>query len=183
MTYFRKRLGPDAINQVNKWIVQAAREDEGDEGPTDDSPGSSGGDVNNHLPAESQGPQTHQGKLILDATCAPAYAAYPTDSSLLNAAREKLEGIIDTLHSQHIGDMKKPRDQRRQARRDYLRTEALAEFFGSQQRTTPQQLTPRQQQVLNELNAGKGTTEIARHLKITNARIRQYRHCSRLVAT
>lgn len=44
------------------------------------------------------------------------------DLSLLNTAREKLEGIIDTLHAPHKGEMKKPRDRRRQARRDYLRT-------------------------------------------------------------
>lgn len=54
--------------------------------------------------------------------------------------------------------------------------EALAEFFDSQQQTPPQPLTPRQQQVLNELNAGKGTTQIARNLKITDARVRQYRN-------
>lgn len=120
LTYFRKRIGPEAINQVNEWIVQAAREEE-DDGPPNDPPTSSSGDVDNRPSAESQEPRTHQGKLILDATCAPADVAYPTDLSLLNTAREKLEEIIDTLHSPHIGDMKKPRDRRRQARRDYLR--------------------------------------------------------------
>jgi len=36
----------------------------------------------------------NKGKLILDATCAPADIRYPTDLSLLNEAREKLEAII-----------------------------------------------------------------------------------------
>ena len=79
-------------------------------------------EVKSQSQAEVQEPQTHQGKLILDATCAPADIAYPTDLSLLNRAREKLEDIIDTLHAPHKGDVKKPRDRRRQARRDYLRT-------------------------------------------------------------
>ncbi|GMA60037.1 IS5 family transposase [Alicyclobacillus fastidiosus] len=125
LTYFRKRLGPDAINQVNEWIVQAAREEEedgDDNGPKDNPPTSSGEDANGRPQAESQEPRAHQGKLILDATCAPADIAYPTDLTLLNTAREKLEDIIDTLHASHVGYMKKPRDRRRQARRDYLRT-------------------------------------------------------------
>jgi hypothetical protein len=32
---------------------------------------------------------SNQGKLLLDATCAPADISYPTDLSLLNEAREK----------------------------------------------------------------------------------------------
>lgn len=125
LTYFRKRLGPDVINQVNEWIVQAGRreaEDRDDDEHKDEPPSSSGADANGGSQTESQEPPAHQGKLILDATCAPADVAYPTDLSLLNTAREKLEDIIDTLHAPHKGDMKKPRDRRRQARRDYLRT-------------------------------------------------------------
>lgn len=125
LTYFRKRLGPDAINQVNEWIVQTGiqEEEDGDDAERrDEPPTSSGADANGDPQTESQESRTHQGKLILDATCAPADVAYPTDLSLLNTAREKLEDIIDTLHAPHKGDMKKPRDRRRQARRDYLRT-------------------------------------------------------------
>jgi len=57
---------------------------------------------------------------MLDATCAPAYIAYPTDINLLNEAREKLEAMIDTLHP-HTDDIRKPRTYRRNARRSYLR--------------------------------------------------------------
>ncbi|MCC3556380.1 MAG: hypothetical protein JGK36_27450 [Microcoleus sp. PH2017_35_SFW_U_B] len=42
----------------------------------------------------------NQGKLILDATCAPADIKYPTDLGLLNQAREHTEKIIDSLHNQ-----------------------------------------------------------------------------------
>lgn len=125
LTYFRKRLGPDVINQVNEWIVEAARREEEnahDDEHKEEPPTSSGADANGGSQTKPEDPQPHQGKLILDATCAPADVAYPTDLSLLNRAREKLEDFIDRLHVPHQGDMKNPRDRRHQARRDYLRT-------------------------------------------------------------
>lgn len=45
---------------------------------------------------------------------------YPLDLKLLNAAREKLEHIIDELHRAHTGTRPKPRTYRKRARRDYL---------------------------------------------------------------
>ncbi|WMM91319.1 transposase, partial [Heyndrickxia coagulans] len=62
----------------------------------------------------------NKGKLILDATCALADIAYPTDLGLLNEAREKLEHIIGVLHEPHKGKLRKPRTYRKRARRDYL---------------------------------------------------------------
>lgn len=56
----------------------------------------------------------------MDATCAPADIAYPTDLSLLNEAREKLERMIDTLHVPLRGKKLKTRTYRRRARRAYL---------------------------------------------------------------
>jgi hypothetical protein len=41
------------------------------------------------------------GKLIVDATCAPADIRYPTDVSLLNEAREKTEELIDQIETFH----------------------------------------------------------------------------------
>ncbi|MFD1675960.1 IS5 family transposase [Alicyclobacillus fodiniaquatilis] len=137
LVYFRKRLGPDVINQVNEWIVQAGRqekEDGNDDEHKNGPPTSPESDANGGAQAKPQALRTHQGKLILDATCAPADVAYPTDLSLLNAAREKLENIIDTLHAPHKGNMKKPRDRRRQARRDYLRTARNRKAVGRQLR-------------------------------------------------
>lgn len=69
----------------------------------------------------TKAPPTHKGKLILDATCAPADIQYPTDLRLLNHAREILEAIIDTLHEPHIGLKDKPRTYRQRARKDYLK--------------------------------------------------------------
>ena len=58
---------------------------------------------------------------MVDASCAPADIRYPTDISLLNEAREKAEGIIDTLHQPLKGDESKVRTYRQRARKDYLR--------------------------------------------------------------
>ena len=55
----------------------------------------------------------NQGKMLVDATCAPADIAYPIDLSLLNDAREKLEGVIDTLHEPQRGTCRKPRTYRK----------------------------------------------------------------------
>jgi hypothetical protein len=62
----------------------------------------------------------NKGTLMLDATCAPADIAYPTDINLLNESREKLETIIDALYpaSEY---MLKPRTYRKTARKEYLR--------------------------------------------------------------
>ena len=62
----------------------------------------------------------NQGKLLLDATCAPSDITYPTDIGLLNKSREKLEKIIDTLHGPLAGKQKKPRTYRVKARKEYL---------------------------------------------------------------
>ncbi|MDY6967017.1 MAG: IS5/IS1182 family transposase, partial [Halobacteriota archaeon] len=63
----------------------------------------------------------NEGKLILDATCAPSDIRYPTDLSLLNDSREKLEIIIDVLHNPLKDKEKKPRTYRENARIDYLK--------------------------------------------------------------
>ena len=64
--------------------------------------------------------QPNQGTMLVDATCAPADVAYPTDLNLLNEAREKLEAIIDTLHEPVIGQTAKPRTYREKARKQFL---------------------------------------------------------------
>ena len=66
-------------------------------------------------------PPKNSGKLILDATCAPADITFPTDLKLLNEARVKSESIIDDLHTPLKGHEKKPRTWRKNARRDFLR--------------------------------------------------------------
>jgi len=79
-------------------------------------------------------PPTHKGKLMLDATCAPADIKYPTDLGLLNHARKITEDIIDTLHEPHIGLKKKPRTYRNQARKAYLSVIKQRKTSGKAQR-------------------------------------------------
>lgn len=67
----------------------------------------------------SEAPEPHQGKLMLDATVAPQAIRYPTDLSLLNAAREFTEQIIDKRYAR-TELKKKPRSYRRKARQAYL---------------------------------------------------------------
>ena len=64
---------------------------------------------------------SNEGTLILDTTCVPQNIRFPTDLSLLNEAREKLETTIDTLHAAGLTQRKKPRTYRECARQDYLR--------------------------------------------------------------
>jgi len=55
---------------------------------------------------------------ICDATVAPQYIRYPQDTSLLNEARIKLEGIIDNIC--YAYNLPKPRTYRKVAHKEYL---------------------------------------------------------------
>ena len=48
--------------------------------------------------SDAKNESTNQGKLIIDATSAPADISYPTDLGLLNKARVHTEKIIDILY-------------------------------------------------------------------------------------
>jgi transposase, IS5 family len=107
MVHFRKRFNMEAINAINEKIFKAKRKDK-------DDPPPGGG--------SKKGKQKikNKGKLIIDATCAPADIRYPTDLSLLNEAREKTEKLIDQLYKDRKSETKKPRTYRRKARKQYL---------------------------------------------------------------
>jgi len=100
----------EAVNAINEKIFQAGRNNK-DDGP----PG-----AGNSTPKKGKKKLKNRGKLIIDATCAPADIRYPTDLSLLNEAREKTEQIIDQLYSPQKGLTKKPRTYRCKARKQYL---------------------------------------------------------------
>ncbi len=68
----------------------------------------------------SEASLANRGKLVMDATCAPADIAYPTDLNLLNDAREHIEQLIDVLYAPVQGQFTKPRTYRRNARKAYL---------------------------------------------------------------
>lgn len=122
ITHFRKRFGADILNRVNEAITKQGKNDDGPKGGSSSSKAKS-----------SDAPATNAGKMILDATCAPADIQYPTDTRLLNDAREKLEEIIDTLHQPQAGKFKKPRTYRNKARESFLR-------FTKQRKPKPAQI-------------------------------------------
>lgn len=64
----------------------------------------------------------NRGRLILDATCAPADIRYPTDLGLLNQARKQTEKIIDILYDGlQEKPAKKPVTYRVIAKKEYLK--------------------------------------------------------------
>jgi len=109
--HFRKRFNLEQLGQINEAIVeaeQASKQAKGSSEPDDDDDGS-------NTPSDE-----NRGKLLIDATCAPADIRYPTDISLVNEAREKSEQIIDTLFKPLKGTCSKPRTYRQKARRLYV---------------------------------------------------------------
>jgi IS5 family transposase len=105
MVYFRKRMKLEELSRINELIHRKHKERKDQ---LEDKGGGGGGAENG-------------GKLIVDASCAPADILYPTDLSLLNEAREKSERIVDRLHEPLKGKEKKARTYREKARKDYLR--------------------------------------------------------------
>lgn len=97
MVYFRKRLTPEILGEINEMIINKAQ---------------SGDDSDN------EEPPANNGTLIVDATCAPSQIKYPQDTELLNEARKNTEDMIDSLHNPKEG--KKPRTYRKQAHKHYL---------------------------------------------------------------
>ena len=110
MTYFRKRLTPEIMVEINRLIVEASKDEDNHNGDADADSGT---------PDENSPESSNEGTLILDATCAPADIHFPTDVALLNDSRVKLEELIDHLHKG--SDDKKPRTYRQKARTLYLR--------------------------------------------------------------
>jgi len=104
MVYFRKRLTPEILGEINEMVIAKAEKQE-KKSQADDHD-------------DSESPPPNSGTLIVDSTCAPQNIRYPQDSSLLNEARENLERMIDEMHT--AADGVKPRTYRKKARRDYV---------------------------------------------------------------
>jgi hypothetical protein len=144
ITRFRKRVTPEMLEQINDMVIGRTKvgNEEPQEPPDEPPPWDGGNTPGGNLPGSgrqrggsqpegsSREPAMVKGKenetanvgtLILDATCVPQNIRYPTDMSLLNEAREKLEGMIDRVHAAGATEGKKPRTYRKRARRDYLR--------------------------------------------------------------
>ena len=99
----RKRLGKDFLVKVNEDFLKDAKPTPAHAGDPEEAPGANG----------------NMGTMILDATCSPSNIRFPQDFSLLNEAREKLDGMIDALHVPASG-RRRPRTYRKVLRRKYL---------------------------------------------------------------
>ena len=110
MVYFRKRLTPEVLGEINEMIVRDAKERQVKEAESKDDDDDSDG---------QPGTGGNSGTMIVDATCAPSNIRYPQDVSLLNEVRENAETLLDVLHDP--ADGKKPRTYRKHARKDYLK--------------------------------------------------------------
>ena len=111
MVHFRKRFDSETLQEINEMIIndEASKERESTDDEDDhENDGTCSSDTKN------------RGKLILDATCAPADIKFPTDVNLLNEAREKCEKIIDVLYAEVPGIKKKPRTYKQRARKDFM---------------------------------------------------------------
>ena len=114
LVHFRKRLNAELLAQVNELIIEQAQQDQSLEPSAPEE--NDDGDI------PPPAPPSNQGKLVLDATCAPGDIRYPTDLNLLNQAREQSEKMIDQLYRPLKTRYKrKPRTYRLQARKDYLK--------------------------------------------------------------
>ncbi len=114
----RKRMGNARFDRWNELIIKKAEVLSANPRTKVGKPRKGQGQG---TPCEGQPSETipHKGKLKIDATVADQKIAYPTDSGLLNTAREECERIIDALYKQS-GLVKKPRTYRRIARKEYL---------------------------------------------------------------
>lgn len=102
MVYFRNRLSSDKLAEINEVIIQY-NEQESSHDKSDPPTGGSG---------------ENKGTLMMDATCAPSNIKYPQDVELLNDARVKTEELIDEVCQTF--KLKKPRTDRKDARKNYL---------------------------------------------------------------
>ncbi len=132
MVDFRKRFGEEGLAQISEAIALASvseamnpdaasepTDDHDDPPPTDGNAPAAQETSADAAPPTSDGEANH-GKLIVDATCAPADIRYPTDVSLLNEAREKTDELIDKFHAPLMGKQTRPRTYRIKARRAFV---------------------------------------------------------------
>lgn len=125
ITHFRERFSPEILNEVNEKIAIEFQKNKDKDNDHLDHNDKNDPEKSSQKPNEDgdedEGPNCRKsGKIILDATCAPADIQYPTDTRLLNDAREKLEEIMDVLHRPEKGVKPKTRNYRQKAHESYI---------------------------------------------------------------
>ena len=116
MVHFRKRITAEMLCEINETLVAELRNSQATVDDTEPPVLGNLSDAQTDRPE----PVKNQGKLLLDATCAPADITYPTDPKLLNESRKKSETLIDVLHQQRPAGSRKPRTYRKKAHRHWL---------------------------------------------------------------
>jgi hypothetical protein len=110
LSYFRKRMTPEMIAEINEYAISKRKKP---------PKGGSGGGLGDKGKIEDE--SSNAGTLILDATCAPQNIKFPTDVSLLDDARRKLEELIDVIYLKTEKQGMKPRTYREMAKKNYNR--------------------------------------------------------------
>ena len=119
MVHFRKRFPVNFVADVNEYICTGKwPENSRDADRNHDDHGHGGGTSEPELPEPESA--AHSGKLILDATVAPADIKYPTDIDLLNRCREYLETALDIIWPLVPHDGHKLPYNPKKARKSYL---------------------------------------------------------------
>ena len=130
MVHFRKRFPVEALARINEYICtgkapqggrSADRNDDNDqEPPVGGTSGTAAGKGNKNTSRKKLKRRKNHGKLLMDATVAPADIKYPTDIDLLNQCREHLETAIDTLWQELPHNGHKLPYSAKKARKSYL---------------------------------------------------------------
>lgn len=132
MTNFRKRLNINDIKEIdehlfrfnNGSIPQKSKSKENESSDNDSKSEQNPPNIQDKEPKDKIDieQKENSGKLIVDASCAPADIHFPTDLSLLNKAREKSELIIDTLWKTRTNsdEKVKPRTHRKKGRKAFV---------------------------------------------------------------
>ena len=121
LSIFATRFTKEGIAKINEEIYRRMQPPE--EEPPSGSNGNEGGSGRSGDDAgagEDGSKPQNKGKLILDATVAPADIRYPTDLSLLNECREDTEKIIDDVWDKTERKGHKTGYNRRKARKGFL---------------------------------------------------------------
>ena len=118
MVHFRSGFAQEDYDEINKQLIGMATNAKEATKPESQP----AGEAEPLSKSEEEESEAHLkiGKLLIDATVTPADITYPTDLKLLNAAREKLEHLMNLLHEPLVGQRRKPRTYRRNARKDFL---------------------------------------------------------------
>jgi len=134
MVYFRKRFPVEEIIKINEYMCmgswpkdEASTTDDDDDQPAppvdgiEGTPGNAGKSNPNTSKKKQKNRKKNSGKLLMDATVAPADIRYPTDISLLNQCREIQEKAIELVWPHTARKGHKTPYNRKKARNSYLK--------------------------------------------------------------